>query len=319
MKVAILLSTYNGAEHLKVQIESILNQSYTNFSLYIRDDGSSDNTPEIIRKFCEMDKRVNIVPSIKNLGCANSFLTMAKNIESDIYMFCDQDDFWLKDKVQRAIASFTINDNVTPLLYHTDLKIVDEKLKIICDSFYKQQELTAINSNTKNNIFIQNYVVGCTIAINQALHNILFNGNSIPVNVAMHDWWLALIAKCFGHIHFDSTQTLLYRQHSSNVIGAKKKNILEQFKSLFCGSGLLNMNKYRLKVSRQAKSFIHLYESTLTTDELNKLTLVSKIGEGCSLIDLYSLYKSGVVMQSKRLNIALIYSILFDSKLKFSS
>jgi hypothetical protein len=112
---------------------------------------------------------------------------------------------------------------------------------------------------------------------------------------------------------------MLYRQHSSNVIGAKKKSIFEQFKSLFCGKGLLTMNKYRLKVSNQAKSFIHLYESTLTKDELNKLILVSKIGEECSLIDLYALYKSGIVMQSKRLNIALIYSILFDSKLKFSS
>ena len=231
MKVAILLSTYNGAVHLKEQVESIFSQSYSDFSLYIRDDGSSDNTPEIIREFCEIDNRVNIVSSIKNLGCANSFLTMAQYIDSDIYMFCDQDDFWLEDKVQRAIDFFVINSDNKPLLYHTDLKVVDDKLNTISDSFYTHQKLTAINSNSKNNIFIQNYVVGCTIAINKSLHNILCYENTIPINVAMHDWWIALIAKCFGQIHLDPIKTVLYRQHSSNVIGAKQKTLFEKLKS----------------------------------------------------------------------------------------
>lgn len=102
-KVVILMSTYNGEEYLESQIKSILNQTYKKWQLYIRDDGSTDNTVNIIEKYCALDPRINFYNenSRNNVGVVHSFMELLENVEADYYMFSDQDDFWLKNRPPR--------------------------------------------------------------------------------------------------------------------------------------------------------------------------------------------------------------------------
>lgn len=135
MNVAILLSTYNGEKYLEEQLDSLLLQSYQDFVVYIRDDGSSDRTVNIINQYVMKDNRFINVGNSENLGCAASFINLLRNASADIYMFCDQDDYWLPNKLQRAVDYFSAIDPLQPTLYHCDLSVVDEKLNIIQNSF----------------------------------------------------------------------------------------------------------------------------------------------------------------------------------------
>ena len=94
MKVTILMSTYNGENFLAEQIESIQQQTYTDWTLLIRDDGSKDKTREIIKRFALEDDRITFINPNKteNLGVIKSFFTLLKYQESDYYLFSDQDD-----------------------------------------------------------------------------------------------------------------------------------------------------------------------------------------------------------------------------------
>ena len=171
MNVAILLSTYNGEKYLEEQLDSLLLQSYQDFVVYIRDDGSSDRTVNIINQYVMKDNRFINVGNSENLGCAASFINLLRNASADIYMFCDQDDYWLPNKLQRAVDYFSAIDPLQPTLYHCDLSVVDEKLNIIQNSFLQHQKMSAYDSMRKNNLFIQNFVVGCSCAVNASLAN----------------------------------------------------------------------------------------------------------------------------------------------------
>ncbi len=149
MNVAILLSTYNGEKYLEEQLDSLLLQSYQDFVVYIRDDGSSDRTVNIINQYVMKDNRFINVGNSENLGCAASFINLLRNASADIYMFCDQDDYWLPNKLQRAVDYFSAIDPLQPTLYHCDLSVVDEKLNIIQNSFLQHQKMSAYDSMRK--------------------------------------------------------------------------------------------------------------------------------------------------------------------------
>ena len=101
-KVIVLMSTYNGEQYIKEQIESILNQTYSNMELYIRDDGSKDQTVAILKKY-EQDGKLHFSQG-KNMGFINSFFeVMRTSGEADYYAWCDQDDVWLPEKIERAV------------------------------------------------------------------------------------------------------------------------------------------------------------------------------------------------------------------------
>ena len=103
-KVVILLSTYNGEKYLKEQLDSLLNQTYKNIDIYIRDDGSKDETVNIIKKYQNEYDNIHLEEG-KNLGFIKSFFELLKNGDEnvDIYSYCDQDDIWEEDKIERAV------------------------------------------------------------------------------------------------------------------------------------------------------------------------------------------------------------------------
>ena len=221
--IDILLSTYNGYPYLKELLDSVLNQTFKDWRLIVRDDGSSDGTCETIQNYCkEFPDKITIVNNNEaHIGACQSFARLLECSTAKYIMFCDQDDVWLPTKIAMTLNRMCEIESLhkgLPILVHTDLKVVDKDLGIISDSFWKFQH---INPDLKriNNMLIMNNVTGCTMMINKELKML-----SIPITEGsvMHDWWIALVASVFGiteHINF---ATILYRQHGRNDTGAMR-------------------------------------------------------------------------------------------------
>lgn len=218
--VAILLAVYNGEKYLKEQLESILSQTYTDIKIIIRDDGSKDKSPSIIDEYCQnYPQKIIALSGEPTGGAATNFAALLNECDADYIMFCDQDDVWLPDKIEKTISAMKEAENggEVPVLVHSDLKVVDQNLNIISPSFFSFQQLKQ-NSVTLSRLLVQNYVTGCTIMINRALKQ---KCGMIPDGCIMHDWWLALVAEIFGKMVCLEETTMLYRQHSNNQVGAK--------------------------------------------------------------------------------------------------
>ena len=117
-KVNILMSTYNGEKFVAEQIESIQKQTFQDWNLIIRDDGSKDETVQIVEHFASEDHRIKVIKS-KNVGVIQSFYQLVKADSADFYFFADQDDYWLPEKLEIILAEAETHDNNVPTMYYT--------------------------------------------------------------------------------------------------------------------------------------------------------------------------------------------------------
>ena len=217
MKVNILMSTYNGQQFLAEQIRSIQEQSYTDWTLFIRDDGSSDNTKEILKDFERQDRRIHLIDSDKsdNLGVIKSFHKLVNHDRADYYFFSDQDDVWLPNKLELSLKEAQNYPVDLPLMGYMDLKVVNQDLEIMTESMVKSQSHHANTELVQE--LTENTVTGGVAMINHALAEMWQETDDI----LMHDWYLALLASAFGNLVFIDQPGELYRQHSDNVLGAR--------------------------------------------------------------------------------------------------
>ncbi len=231
----ILMSTYQGAAYLAAQLDSIRHQHYQHWHLIIRDDGSTDDTNAIIEHYCQLDSRITCDRSISdNLGAAQSFaalMQVALTRKEQIICFCDQDDVWLPNKLQAQVTTMLsmqqrYGHNV-PLLVHSDLCVVNEQLQVIAPSYLAYEGIKRNVTSPLNTLLINNFVTGCTIAMNRQLLEI---ATPMPQEVFMHDWWCALCAATQGIIGFIKEPVILYRQHRHNTIGSQ--GVYSKFKEL---------------------------------------------------------------------------------------
>lgn len=271
-KVAILMSTYNAAPFLKEQVNSIIKQTYTNWKLVIRDDGSTDSTPLMIEEFTKKDNRISFInkESQKNIGVIRSFFSLLENVDADFFMFCDQDDVWLQSKVKMSLDKMEQQENIkTPILVHTDLKVVDQNLNTINDSFMEKEKLNL--KNQLGNLVIQNNVTGCTVMINNCFRNIIID-KGIPDEIIMHDWWMALVANCIGKVLYIDSQTMLYRQHSFNVVGSSST-----IKKIMGGYGRKKIMSSIIMASKQDAALIKLYREDLSNEKFDILNFAANM------------------------------------------
>jgi glycosyltransferase involved in cell wall biosynthesis len=241
--ISILLSTYNSDKYLSQQIDSILAQTYTEWELIIRDDGSTDNTLQIIHDYCKRYPKIIMLESYgENLGTKNSFIKLLEYAHAQYYMFCDHDDVWLPFKIEityEKMKEAEQNNLEKPIIVCTDLIVTDEKLQNIHNSMWKYSRIfpDVLNSSYQY-LVICNFVTGCTMMINQIAKEISF---PVSINATLHDNWIALKVKySCGIIVPISTPTIYYRQHDKNICGAtpfpenyiinKLKNILIVYK-----------------------------------------------------------------------------------------
>ncbi|MDQ3996970.1 MAG: glycosyltransferase family 2 protein [Gemmatimonadota bacterium] len=222
---AVVLSTYNGADFVAEQIESIRAQTAPDWRLYVRDDGSSDETCAVLANCAAREPRIVVVSDNPgNLGAPASFGRLLAHAHAwgERYVFLsDQDDVWLPDKAARMLGVALEYEGClgahVPLLVHSDLRVVASDLTVVHPSFFQFQRIDPRADTELPRLALRNAVTGCATLVNAALLEC-----ALPFpRVAMHDWWLAQCAALFGHIALVDLPTVLYRQHGANVFGAK--------------------------------------------------------------------------------------------------
>lgn len=271
--ITIIMAVYNGQEYIREQLESLKDQTYTEWRLVIRDDRSSDKTAEIVKKFSdEVEQEVIFKVNEKPSGSAkNNFALLINDAkESDYVMFCDQDDIWKKDKIEITFNKMKQAEERYgrdfPLLVHGDVEVIDENGNINADSMF---EMSHINADSKlPQILIQNHVTGCTMMCNKKLIAGISEYASSEY-IIMHDYLAALYASVFGKIEVIKKPLLSYRQHSGNSVGAKNNN-----NAVYLLKRLANGRKsYKeaMETSRnQVKFFVEIYREELAAEKYCK-------------------------------------------------
>lgn len=213
-KVLVLMSTYNGGKYILAQIESILSQENVDVELLIRDDGSTDETIDIINRLStKYSKKISVIIG-KNLGYENSFLQLLFNAKNaDFYAFADQDDVWDANKLSVAIHKLT-EFQQTPALYYSNVRVTNAQLQY-------SHELEHRGYNKKACKLLNSGAMGCTIVLNKELLVILQKYQ--PQKKWPHDYWIMTVALYVGIVYYDSSSHMSYRQHSKNVTGGDIK------------------------------------------------------------------------------------------------
>lgn len=222
--VCILLATYNGAPYLGEQLASIAAQSHRDWLLYVRDDGSCDATCALLADAAARDPRIRLVEDgLGNLGPCGNFARLLEVVEADYYLFADQDDVWLPDKIAASLAVLRARESeqgrAQPLLVFSDLRVTDAGLHTLHPSELRRHGFDRLIARGLGlrDLLAQNIAAGCTLLFNRALRDA---ARPIPPEAVMHDWWLALSGLASGGLLYLDQVTLLYRQHGRNQMGA---------------------------------------------------------------------------------------------------
>lgn len=279
--VQVLLSTYNGEAYLKEQLDSILNQKNIAVKLFVRDDGSSDSTVDILRAYAALHDNIHYLCG-ENCGVVASFFRLFELSDPDVdfYALSDQDDVWDEDKLAIACQKLEQmrkakspkkkkNDSQirafeTPLLYCCDAWNTDAALNPLPESM---QTVGRDLVPDFRNALIENIARGASIVFNQALMSYI--RISMPQDIYMHDWWLYLVASCFGEVYYDSAAHYKYRQHTGNALGAAapsgSSKLFRRLKQSRTNGG---------HISKQAKAFERIYH--VPEDKQPFLNIITK-------------------------------------------
>ena len=221
--IDVVCATYNGVRHLSAFMESLRAQEDAAWRVWFRDDGSGDGTRELLHEFASTDARVQVLEDGRGrLGVTHSFGALLQRVASSAeYVMCaDQDDVWMPHKMRISMARMGEAEARTagPVLVHTDLRVVDEELRPVADSFWALTHLHP-EPATVPRIVLQGLVTGATVLVNRAL---LDRALPVPSEAVMHDWWMAAVAASCGAVEAIHEPTVLYRQHGANVVGAAR-------------------------------------------------------------------------------------------------
>jgi len=214
--IAILMCTYQGQKFLSEQIDSIINQSFKNWHLYVSDDGSKDETISILNKYQkELTKERMTILEGPCKGFAKNFinLTCDKSIKADFYAFSDQDDIWESNKLKKAIDWLEVRNEKKPSLYCSRTTLIDENKNII--------GLSPLHNKKPSfrNALVQNIAGGNTMVFNDLTRSIILEIGT-NINISFHDWLVYLIVTgCNGEVFYDNDPSIKYRQHKNNCIG----------------------------------------------------------------------------------------------------
>ena len=265
MKIMVLLSTYNGEKYISDQIESVLCQQGVDVHIVARDDGSQDETINILKRISTLEN-ITVIEG-QNIGVVGSFFTLMHEAvchNFDYFAFCDQDDVWKNDKLKVATDILSGHGN-EPALYMSSFQMVDENLHSI------QTNMSRPNISVEG-AFASNCATGCTMVFNKKLleKSLLSNYN----DTLMHDYWMYMVCLLTGGcVYYDETPHIYYRQHGNNVIGGKGDSFLSKW--------LTRMNKIILPgdnfKSKFASKLLEQYGDVITADKKEFLQDIANI------------------------------------------
>jgi glycosyltransferase involved in cell wall biosynthesis len=277
MKIAVMMSTYNGGLYLEQQLNSILKQNIDSIDIYIRDDGSDDSTLNILNKYYKEGKIRSLLLG-KNIGYSKSFYEIMNSVPNDYdyYAFSDQDDYWLNDKLSSGIQKLTINSSS---FYYSSLTFVDKDL----NSLFKKN---FFNKLTFPSIFSRSPFAGCTMIFDNFMLSLVKHYDNL--NFLTYDNFMVIIASINGlEIVYDRDSKILHRVHSNNATIRVENLYLKFFKRL------KEIN--RLKLKRE-----------LITKELLNLPEISSNSKIKTFLLLYKNYKTSI---SKKFSLLFYYEL----------
>jgi rhamnosyltransferase len=227
-EVAIILASFNGEKFIKKQLDSLFKQSFDEFDLYIRDDGSVDNTADILVSYQKDRKNIFLFfnKSKKHGQLANfSYLydIVRKQKKYKYIMFCDQDDVWFPEKIKKSLK---------------EIKKHEDEPWLVCSNFYnfnmetKRKNLAYKNNYSTNfsTIIVQNWLYGCTMILNSKLIDLV---KYIPKSAENHDYWFALVVSLLNKFSYIDEPLLIHRLHNNNVTAkSNSHNFLNRLERL---------------------------------------------------------------------------------------
>jgi len=302
ISVAILMATYQGEKYLSGQLESISAQTFSHWKLYVSDDGSTDDTMDILKAYSQKHEgKVSISQNETNLGFAKNFMLLIQNtsINGDYYAIADQDDIWLPGKLERALTFLAAETPKRPSLYFGRTHLINADGKHISYS-----SLFTIPPSFSNAL-VQSMAGGNTFFFNQAAKKQLLKIKSDNTPIVSHDWWIYLVLSgCGGAVIYDRVPTILYRQHSKNLVGENRSvtRKMDRFKRLFSGhfKQWLDSNVEALEV---LKPF-------LTPENLIRFEAFKTIKNGTLPERLKAYRKSRIIRQKLIDNITLLIAVI---------
>lgn len=302
LNVAILLATYNGIKYLPEQLESIEQQDYKNWKLYVSDDSPGNETYEFLQNYAKERMHDVVVKKGRQKGFVVNFLSMVTNssIQAGFYAFADQDDIWFKNKLSRAVNHLSKIDNSIPALYCSRTKLMNDAYESLG---YSPLFLKAPGFK---NAFVQNIGGGNTMVFNHAARQLIASyGHN--VDVCAHDWWVYLVVTgANGYVFYDDEPTVLYRQHDHNQIGSNQGVAarLIRIKGLFQG-----------KLSQWIDQHLHALTSQQDLLSLENIKLIKEFQEFRKknvVMRIFSLRKLGIYRQTMAGNIGLYLAAIFN-------
>jgi glycosyltransferase involved in cell wall biosynthesis len=311
-KVEILLATYNGERFLREQIDSILNQDYGNLHVLARDDGSSDETVNILNEYANRHPdRFRVMPPTPATGSAKeNFLLLMQESSAQYVCFADQDDVWLLNKVSRTKQAMDQLESKwgtdIPFLVFTDLQVVDDQLRNLHESFWTHEKIEPDRTNHLALLLGQSVVTGCTVMLNRRLLELSLQ---MPDEASMHDRWIGLVASAMGKTSAIRTQTVLYRQHDRNVVGVQEKS--KSLQGVVRRLVKRDAREAQWKISqRQAEAFLKIYTGKLSAKHYALISAYLRCGSSRSrLLRIAIFIRYGICRLSSLRDLAMMLDI----------
>ncbi|MFW5793782.1 MAG: glycosyltransferase family 2 protein [Bacteroidota bacterium] len=271
-KILVLLSTYNGEKYLADQLESLKKQKSVELYYLIRDDGSSDQTLSILKKFSNDNPRSEVIEGT-NVGLVQSFHQLLIHAykqysEIDYFAFCDQDDVWLEHKLITGINKLQEMPSIKPSLYCSNLILIDEN-----GNYLGEMRKRNSVSFSKASSLVESISTGCTMIFNKKTIE-LYNIHT-PTSMIMHDLWIYHTCLFLGNVYYDDTPHILYRQHGKNQIGAKA-TFSAKWKSRI--RSLKNLKRQYFR-ENEAKTLLNTYDDLLMEKDKKLISTVANYKE----------------------------------------
>ena len=279
-EIDILLALYNGEKYIETQLLSIVSQSYKDWRLLIHDDGSTDDSIAIVKRWAAIDGRIQLVEDgVKTGGAANNFMHLLKYSTARYIMFCDQDDIWLDNKVQ--------------LMHHAMSQLRQDVPQVVYSNSYvwKPDEgilgkaTLTFPRDLRSFLFLNSGMQGCVAMFNEQVRTLMLRWQG--GTLAMHDHLLHLIGLSLGQVSYMPECLMLYRKHDKNVTGGTKTRILNQ-ESLMKNAKVPVVSRVHYEA---VKSFVEQYGTWLNNEDLHCLHVYLSLSQKSCLGRLLSVLR----------------------------
>lgn len=302
VSVVVLLSTYNGEKYLRELLNSLLLQTLQNIQIIVRDDGSTDQTVNILKQYAAQHVRLTLIEGV-NIGVVKSFMALLRSclpLPQQYYAFCDQDDVWHPDKLANGLKHLEAVSTPDNALYCSRFAITDPQLKPIAVSAIPQ-------FIGFENALVENVALGCTQVFGESIKQLILKAN--PEHMMMHDWWAYLVASAFGTVIYDPQPSIDYRQHVNNTVGWDK-NLTSMLKKSTAFLDNLVLKRKGLQSLNQAQHFLNTYPELPVTKK-KILTDLLGLRQGGTVVDRYKFLLQHAIKRNHTLeNLILKLTIL---------